>query len=170
MMRSGACSVLPMSALPIVEIDYGSMPTLPPPTASSYGSNQSLSAGATVQHSLETMARKTFWPTPTVNGNYNRKGLTPTSGDGLATAVARYSTPMARDYKDNASPSEHQRNTPSLASHAGGALNPMWVEWLMGWPTGATELRRSATVNAHNQWWLRFSRCALPLSTRSCNP
>lgn len=27
------------------------------------------------------------WPTPTVNRNYNRKGCSPTSGDGLATAV-----------------------------------------------------------------------------------
>ena len=30
-----------------------------------------------------------FWPTPTVNGNYNKKGLSPTSGDGLATAVMK---------------------------------------------------------------------------------
>jgi hypothetical protein len=28
-----------------------------------------------------------MWPTPTVCGNYNRKGASPTSGDGLATAV-----------------------------------------------------------------------------------
>ena len=29
-----------------------------------------------------------LWPTPTVCGNYNRKGASKTSGDGLATAVA----------------------------------------------------------------------------------
>lgn len=29
-----------------------------------------------------------MWPTPTVCGNYNRKGASATSGDGLATAVA----------------------------------------------------------------------------------
>ncbi len=28
-----------------------------------------------------------MWPTPTVDGNYNRKGASSTSGDGLATAV-----------------------------------------------------------------------------------
>jgi hypothetical protein len=50
-----------------------------------------------------------LWPTPTVCGNYNRKGASKTSGDGLATAV-------------------------------GGTLNPAWVEWLMGWPIGWTEL------------------------------
>ena len=36
------------------------------------------------------------WPTATVNGNYNRKGLSPTSGDGLATAVAQWPTPDAQ--------------------------------------------------------------------------
>ena len=28
-----------------------------------------------------------MWPTPTLNGNHNRKGLSERSGDGLATAV-----------------------------------------------------------------------------------
>ena len=41
-----------------------------------------------------------FWPTPTVNGNYNKKGLSPQSGDGLATAVLKaFPTPCARDYR-----------------------------------------------------------------------
>ena len=33
------------------------------------------------------------WPTPTVCGNYNRKGASKNSGDGLATAVAKWPTP-----------------------------------------------------------------------------
>ena len=40
-----------------------------------------------------------LWPTPTVCGNYNRKGASATSGDGLATAVSQWPTPNARDYK-----------------------------------------------------------------------
>jgi hypothetical protein len=40
------------------------------------------------------------WPTATVNGNNNRKGLTPNSGDGLSTAVKNWRTPTTRDYKD----------------------------------------------------------------------
>ena len=55
-----------------------------------------------------------MYPTPTVCGNYNRKGASKTSGDGLATAV-------------------------------GGTLNPTWVEWLMGFPIGWTDLNHSAT-------------------------
>lgn len=36
-----------------------------------------------------------FWPTPTVKGDYNKKGLTKKSGDGLATAVRMWPTPRA---------------------------------------------------------------------------
>lgn len=38
-------------------------------------------------------------PTPTVCGNYNRKGLSPTSGDGLATWATKFPTPQARDFR-----------------------------------------------------------------------
>lgn len=80
-----------------------------------------------------------LWPTPTVCGNNNRKKLSKTSGDGLATAVM-YSTPCARDWKDNGkSPAELERNSQTLATQAGGKLNPTWVEWLMGWPLGWTD-------------------------------
>lgn len=36
-----------------------------------------------------------LWPTPCVHGNYNRRGLSETSGDGLATAVRMWRTPDA---------------------------------------------------------------------------
>lgn len=36
-----------------------------------------------------------FWPTPSVHGNYNRRGLSKNSGDGLATAVRMWRTPDA---------------------------------------------------------------------------
>ena len=77
---------------------------------------------------------KELWPTPTVCGNYNRKGLSKTSGDGLATAVAKWPTPVARMWKDSGSPSEFKRNEVPLAAQVGGTLNPDWVEWLMNWP------------------------------------
>jgi DNA (cytosine-5)-methyltransferase 1 len=31
-----------------------------------------------------------------------------------------------------------------------GALNPVWVEWLMGWPQGWTDLRPLATDKCRN--------------------
>jgi hypothetical protein len=83
------------------------------------------------------------FPTPTVHGNYNRRGASEKSGDGLATfVVRRVPTPTAHDAKDTGTaPSEGQRNTPCLAYQVGGKLNPPWVEWLMGWPVGWTDLK-----------------------------
>ena len=39
------------------------------------------------------------FPTPTVFGNYNRKGISPRSGDGLSTYVKKWPTPQSRDFK-----------------------------------------------------------------------
>ena len=86
------------------------------------------------------------WPTPTVCGNYNRKGASATSGDGLATAVAKFATPLARDWRSGkASQATHDRNSRPLSEQIGGSLNPTWVEWLMGWPIGWTDLKLSGT-------------------------
>ena len=38
-----------------------------------------------------------LWPTITVCGNYNRKGASATSGDGLITALRTWPTPIRRD-------------------------------------------------------------------------
>jgi len=87
-----------------------------------------------------------MWPTPTVCGNYNRKGASATSGDGLATAVMKCATPTARDWKSGkASDATMERNSRPLSEQIGGSLNPTWVEWLMGWPLGWTDLKPLAT-------------------------
>lgn len=112
---------------------------LPTPSASSYGTNQGGGMGGVgpVHPSLETMARQRLWPTPTVTGNHNRKGLTSKSGDGLATAVNQWPTPTARDAGRGAGWDGPGR---PLSETAGGPLNPTWVEWLMGFPPGWTDL------------------------------
>ena len=104
------------------------------------------------QRTLEQTIRGTesgFWPTPTVCGNYNRKGASKTSEDGLATAVAKWPTPTAHMAKETNAPSEHNRNTPTLTAQAGGSLNPTWVEWLMGWPLGWTDLKPLEMGKSH---------------------
>lgn len=108
-----------------------------------------------------------LWPTPTVCGNDNRKCASKTSGDGLATAVkvwptpladgdriarfkqggeplghaARWPTPTRQDGSNNGGPSQHKRNTKPLNASVGteGVLNPAWVELLMGLPHGWTD-------------------------------
>lgn len=61
-------------------------------------------------------------------------------------------TPTAHNAKEGNYPAERTRNTPTLASVAGGKLNPEWTEWLMGWPMGWTDLKPLAT--ARFQQWL----------------
>lgn len=158
-------------------------------------------------------------PTPTVSGNYNRKGLSKTSGDGLATwvektlkpykeeasklgrrrngaveiqkriASGKYATPKVWDANRSMGPVEianqMKRDSPSLSAaiivteqerlptpaqwdankagdnsvsqlnrhspglsvkvqtseQGGGRLNPRWVEWLMAFPIGWTDLK-----------------------------
>ncbi len=59
----------------------------------------------------------------------------------------RWPTPTARDYKDVGENTNYQRAAEKarLAGAVGGPLNPMWVEWLMGFPTGWTVLEDSET-------------------------
>ena len=97
--------------------------------------------GSKVQIDLAQAVK--LWPTPTVCGNYNRKGASKTSVNGLATAVRLWTTPCADD-TGHRRKKYAQGGTP-LSMQAGGPLNPVWVEWLMGFPLGWTELPASAT-------------------------
>jgi hypothetical protein len=104
-----------------------------------------------------------LWPTPTVCGNYNRKGASKTSGDGLATAVNRWPTPCAHEARlgyqrrDTGKKGTQQSLTTSVIDSLGGRdqvhgqLNPMWVEWLMGWPLGWTDLK-PLEMDRFQQW------------------
>ena len=90
------------------------------------------------------------WPTPTTQDNVQVRGMgaaanAPSRGTTLGGAVRMWPTPTAHNAKETNAPSEHNRNTPTLAAQAGGQLSPMWVEWLMGWPLGWTDLKPSVT-------------------------
>lgn len=100
-----------------------------------------------------------MWPTPTVCGNHNRKGASKTSGDGLATAVARttWPTPVTNGVCGG---SHHlkmlrekttSKEARQMSARNGGALNPTWVEWLMGWPLGWTSLEPLG-MDKFRQW------------------
>ena len=100
---------------------------------------------------LPTLERPTsvtgfgFWPTPTTRDR-GTDAPARTGGPSLGVAVRMWPTPTAHNAKETNAKSEMNRNTPTLAAQAGGALNPNWVEWLMGWPIGHTALKPSETV------------------------
>ena len=60
-------------------------------------------------------------------------------------------TPTCQDAKNNGSASQQVRNTKPLNVVVGGSLNPTWVEWLMGWPIGWTDLGPLGT-DKFRQW------------------
>ena len=105
---------------------------LPTPTASTYGSNKGGAAGRTGinRPSLESMARKNLWPTPTVQDACGRTHHNQKNGGIILSLLGSVTT------EDGKTPK------------AGGALNPTWVEWLMGFPLEWTALSDLGT-----QWF-----------------
>lgn len=125
--------------------------------AADFAMRKTRASGSVIQLRLcDQVRHPQLWPTPTVCGNNNRKGLTKTSGDGLATAVLTYPTPKCQDAgaalfdrrKGNLGEVIHGKylnggdTTPQTKT---ARLNPYWVEWLMGWPIGWTDLKPLAT-------------------------
>ena len=84
------------------------------------------------------------WPIPTrrdYKGTNSPEGLIRKDGksrmDQLPNAV-KYSTPQSRDWKGTSGGFQKGKDLPG---QVGGHLNPAWVEWLMGWPVGWTDLK-----------------------------
>ena len=79
------------------------------------------------------------FPTPTlgmVTGGQNpEKGGQ--IGLGYMARKNAWPTPRAFMHKD----ATYDRGKHNLGEVVGGQLNPTWVEWLMGWPLGWTDLK-----------------------------
>ena len=88
-------------------------------------------------HCRGTLSAQVMWPTP---HGFSQDGKSHgPSGNELGNAVNRsmLPTPTARAYQ---SPGEHGQGGQNLATVIGGSLNPTWVELLMGYPPGWTDL------------------------------
>ena len=108
-------------------------------------------------------AEAAFWPTPTARDHKGANSLqhltrqghkknhtgqlanavrlypTPTTGAGLCGGAGNYK--QLKDLEKSGQITEEERR--SMASGGGGQLNPTWVEWLMGFPIGWTDLKDS---------------------------
>lgn len=110
--------------------------------------------GKNVQVGLEHAAK--HWPTPTASLGTKGGRVTPRKsleGGTLIEAVSQraYATPTARDWRSGkASQATMERNSRPLSEQVGGSLNPTWVEWLMGWPLGWTDLKPLVTDRCRN--------------------
>ena len=114
--------------------------------------------GKKVQVGLEHAAR--YWPTPKANdaekrGNFdttNKRNGLPAAAKSWPTPVAsmsKGSSPASLTRKSGADRSSDRLDHAVMASD-GGQLNPMWVEWLMGWPLGWTDLKPLETDKRRN--------------------
>jgi len=103
------------------------------------------------------------WPTPR-SCSAMAATITPESAwnekrnPNLETVVGRrtWPTPTCHMSNEKGSPSEFKRQSPGLwtvvligKDRAGGILNPTWVEWLMGWPLGWTDLKPLEMDKSH---------------------
>lgn len=145
LMRSGTAYQLPPLARRTDAIASGLWPTPgaamsdPAPDVWLASQERHRLRGENKQMDLTTAVR--LWPTPTAEDGeskgMSRKRLMTRKPDNLATAV-RFPTPAARDYRHpNAKPYSARgggTKGEQLPNAIGGALNPTWVEWLMGLP------------------------------------
>ena len=86
------------------------------------------------------------------------KGMPISINDQVAHPHLMWPTPTTRDYKDSgkAVTNSDRSSLPIRVAtkdkeqwvKGGGSLNPTWVEWLMGYPSGWTDLNHSETVSS----------------------
>lgn len=117
---------------PTTSVNDGSY--LPTPTASDYGTggNGVRKMKQKKVISLNTMARKNLWPTPRAS---EYKDCGPVGSKSQIHMEKR--DYLCAKAKDQSNPT--------------GQLNPQWVEWLMGYQIGHTELDALATAWFHSK-------------------
>jgi len=84
-----------------------------------------------------------MWPTPTTNDAQNSTfPVSQINRDSLVGDVMRlFATPNAAHAQGTSGGGQGR----DLRTDVGGQLNPTWVEWLMGFPLGWTDLNASET-------------------------
>jgi hypothetical protein len=114
---------------------------------------------------IESGSKLNDWPTPRANDAEKRGKIDHNNPrNGLPAAVLKFPTPVAKDAKASLSPADYRRKSPHLEIVAGegsldaGRLNPNWVEWLMGWPIGWTDLKPLAMDKFH-EWQHQHGIC-----------
>ena len=108
------------------------------------------------RRSLDLPSAVRLWPTPRANEYKDTLKSVPPSRKkdpgkcNLTQRVAMelmFATPCARDYRTGQRKRyENPARANDINDQVGGQLNPMWVEWLMGFPQGWTDLNASGTL------------------------
>ena len=147
MMRDGVLSERTTLALPTSGTESGLWPT--PTTQDNPQIKGKDKRGTTLGGAVR------MWPTPTVacaTGGQTSRGGNRKNELLLAGAATAFPTPKSRDWKGKSQRGNYGNTTDCLPNAVhGGQLNPTWVEWLIGWPLGWTDLSALAT-DKFQQW------------------
>ena len=144
LMRNGECWEQTQLEHPIKESVYGF--TVPTPVASDGTTGSLIGKNDNFYETKTGMPRK-------VNQNGKDGSV------GLGRLVKMWPTPQASDNRDRgnmSNPSVQRRvaigkqiSLSQSVHPTSGQLNPMWTEWLMGWPIGWTNLKPLETDKSH---------------------
>jgi hypothetical protein len=102
------------------------------------------------QRTLEQSIRGTesgLLPTPNARDWKDGQTAGNRKSPGLGV-VAHWPTPVSDDTSYRKA--KYAQGGTALSTKAGGQLNPMWVEWLMGWSLGWTDLKPLETDKCHS--------------------
>ena len=87
-----------------------------------------------------------LWKTPIASESANREFYHNSRGEpNLSGMVKMWPTPIATDWKNRGCKDYRKNREHQLQTEVGGQLNPTWVEYLMGFPLGWTDLNASET-------------------------
>ena len=115
------------------------------------GSRQGRKQPCNLRDWVAVQEGKSLWPTPRANEYKDTLQSVPPSRQkdpgkcNLTQRVAMermFATPCAADAQGSHGGNNHR----SLRTDVAGQLNPTWVEWLMGFPPGWTDLNASETL------------------------
>jgi len=174
-MRNGVCSARTMS---VPRTDGSGCGYWPTPTVGDFKSARNSTANRlrippTGIHKGDTLTDAvTMWPTPRATDGSHGGRVTPRKsreGGNLIEAVssrAIWPTPTVADANGNSSQEKITQRHAKMPGHVpsilrervGGQLNPTWVEWLMGWPLGWTDLEPLET-GKFRQWLEQHGSC-----------
>jgi hypothetical protein len=144
MTAAGRCWELPTLVPRTDATDSGSWPT-PTSTLGTKGGRVTPSKAREGGTLIEALSARTTWPTP--HGMSKDGRSNGPSGNELGRAVNQslrtWPTPVHSEARQGMQiRREGKKGTQtSLTTEVGGSLNPTWVEWLMGWPLGWTDLK-----------------------------
>jgi hypothetical protein len=118
------------------------------------GKPHSKTTGRPITTALADAAK--MWPTPAqrdYKGANSQEHLDKARGhhDQLPNFAKMMATPQSRDYRTGqAERFDNPDRSRNLNDQMGGKLSAIFVEWLMGWPQGWTDLKPSETGRYHN--------------------